>query len=73
MSRYAIAEPLSRDGQRKRKFTFIKGKVQVQHLFFIILLSAIMHRTTIVQNGIINIICFVFFVQANIKRPNLKD
>ena len=42
--------------------------------FFIVHFSATMHRTTIVQNGIISIICScVFFWQANIKRPNLKN
>ena len=40
--------------------------------FFIICFYAIMHRSTIVQNKIISIVCyFIFFCPANIYRPCL--
>ena len=51
----------------------LKGRVQVQKLFFIIYFSVIIHGTTMVQNGIISIICScVFFCHANVNRNGLK-
>ena len=41
-----------------------------QNFFFIICFYVIMHRTTIVQNKIISIICSFFFYLANIFRPS---
>ena len=44
----------------------------VENIFFIIRFHAIMHRTTIVRNKIISIICScLFFCLANIYRPSL--
>ena len=48
-----------------------KGTQLVEINFFIICFYAIMHRTTIVQNKIISIICSCFFCLANIYRPSL--
>ena len=41
-----------------------------QNFFFIIHFYAIMHRTTIVQNKTISIICSSFFCHANNHRPS---
>ena len=44
-----------------------------QKMFFYYCFYAIMHRTTIVQNKIISIICSChFFCMANIYRPSLR-
>ena len=42
-----------------------------ENIFFIIRFYTIMHRTTIVQNKILSIICSCFFCPANIYRPSL--
>ena len=50
----------------------IKATIPVENNFFIILSYATMHRTTIVQNKIINICSSLFFCPANIYRPSLE-
>ena len=49
----------------------LKGMVPDKNNFFIMCFYAIMHRTTIVQNKILSILCSCFFCEANIYRPGL--
>ena len=49
----------------------LRGPCRQKKYFFIWRFYAIMHRTTVVQNKIITIICLVFFCSANIYRPSL--
>ena len=43
---------------------YIKATVPVENIFIIICFYAFMHRTTIVQNKIINIICSFLFLSG---------
>ena len=53
--------------------SLIKGILPAENILFIIRFYAIMHRTTIVQNKIISIICsFFFFCPANIYGASLR-
>ena len=57
------------------KFTLVevKGTLPAENNFFIICFYAIMHRTTIVPNKSISIICSCLFIcPANIYRPSLE-
>ena len=51
----------------------LRGEYRFINVFFIWHFYAIMHRRTIVQNWIINIICSCIFCQANINLPNLVN
>ena len=51
---------------------FLRGRYRHKIIFFIICFYAIMHRTTVVQNKIISMICScLFFGLPNIYRPSL--
>ena len=55
-----------------RHMVLLRGTYRYKIFFFIIRFNAIMHRTTIVQNKIISIICScLFFCLPNIYRPSL--